>query len=289
MKKKLNINEISLDIANMASKAMIYEVSCFPSPGLVSPVSMGAHKDMNYYTFIDSTFAINKYFILFADEGSKDFELTEIFSNIKKIGIQAERAMFNSTNNINTHKGMIFLMGICVTAASYAIHNKKKFCEINKIIKEMCKDIIKNDFKDLNKKEELSHGEKLYITYGIEGVRGEAKKGIPLVFDYSLKVFEDNYKLSSNDRLIHTLLGIMQYCDDSTIIHRRGIEGLNYTKRVAKEIIDLGGMNTELGREAINKLNDDFIDKNISPGGSADLLGVTIFLYWVKEYMFSLY
>lgn len=288
MKNMLNLNEISLDIGAIASKAILYEVSCFPSPGLVSPVSMGSHKDMDYYTFIDSTFAINKYLTLFANAGMTDNTLDKIFLNIKKIGIKAEKAMLLSTNNVNTHKGMIFLIGICVAAASNVIYKGKDFIHIQETIKNICKDITKNDFKDLDKKKDLTHGEKLYLNYGIKGVRGEAEDGIPLVFDYALNLYEENLDLKENERLVHTLIGIMQFCDDSTVIHRKGIEGLNYVKDISREIMKLGGMNTDLGRKIISELNDKFIKMNISPGGSADLLGVTVFLYLIKEYILNL-
>jgi len=32
-------------------------------------------------------------------------------------------------------------------------------------------------------------------------------------------------------------------------------------------------------------LGEEFIEKGISPGGSADSLGVTMFLYFVEQYM----
>ena len=288
MDNVLSLNEICLDIASLAAKAILYEVSCFPSPGLVSPVSSGSHDDMNYYTFIDSTFAITKYLALFANEGMKEEELSKIFLNIKKIGIKVEKAMFNSTKNVNTHKGMIFLIGICIAASSYAIYHKKDFYDIQNIIKSMCKGIVKNDFKNLEKKKKITHGEKLYLQYGITGIRGEVEDGIPLAFNYGLDLYENSLYLEENERLVHTLIGIMQFCDDSTVIHRTGIEGLNYVKNVSKEIMNLGGMKTDFGKKMINKLNDDFISKNISPGGSADILGVTIFLYFIKRYMKNL-
>ncbi len=288
MKDILRLDEISLDIGAIASKAILYEVSCFPSPGLVSPVSMGSHKDMDYYTFIDSTFAINKYLILFANEGMKDKSLGEIFKKIKKIGIEAEKAMFISTKDVNTHKGMIFLIGICVAAASNVIYKGKDFRYIQETIKDMCKDITKNDFKNLEKKKNLTHGEKLYLNYGIKGVRGEVEKGIPLAFQYALNLYEENLNLNENDRLVHTLIGIMQFCDDSTVIHRSGMKGLNYVKDISKEIMKLGGMKTDLGRKKIKELNNEFIKRNISPGGCADLLGVTVFLHLIKEYIISL-
>ncbi|MDQ0148620.1 triphosphoribosyl-dephospho-CoA synthase CitG [Eubacterium multiforme] len=280
-----NINEISLDIGALAVQAMLYEVSCFPSPGLVSPVSNGAHKDMNFYTFIDSTSAILKYLVLFTQKGYQDKSSKEIFKDIRKVGIEAEKAMFLKTNGVNTHKGMIFLIGICCGAVGKAIYDNRSSSSIQSIIKEMCEGLTKNDFINLKDKEKLSNGEKLYLKYKVKGVRGEAESGIPLVFNYALDLYENTSSLKENDKLIHTLIGIMQFCEDSTIINRHSLEVLNYVKEVSKDIMELGGMETEVGKNKIKDLCNIFIEKNISPGGSADLLGVTVFISLVTNYM----
>jgi triphosphoribosyl-dephospho-CoA synthetase len=44
-----------------------------------------------------------------------------------------------------------------------------------------------------------------------------------------------------------------------------------------------GGMYTDLGRESIEGLDQKYIQSNISPGGSADLLAVTYFLYAIEQ------
>lgn len=44
-------------------------------------------------------------------------------------------------------------------------------------------------------------------------------------------------------------------------------------------------MNTVKGRRQINNMSKEFIQRNISPGGSADLLAVTVFMHLVQEYM----
>jgi triphosphoribosyl-dephospho-CoA synthase len=108
--KVFTINEISMTISSFAVQAMIYEVSCYPSPGLVSPVSRGAHKDMNFYTFIDSASILSKYLPLFVQEGFSHKTYKEIFERVRLIGIEAEKDMFAKTKGINTHKGMLFLI-----------------------------------------------------------------------------------------------------------------------------------------------------------------------------------
>ena len=75
MCKTYNINDISFKISSFAIESMLYEISCFPSPGLVSPISSGAHNDMDYYTFIQSTSELIKYMTLFAERGYSKIQL----------------------------------------------------------------------------------------------------------------------------------------------------------------------------------------------------------------------
>ena len=69
---------IAKKLAECASEAMLFEVSSYPSPGLVSPVSNGSHKDMNYYTFLGSISVLNKYMYEFALAGIQKDKIEEI-------------------------------------------------------------------------------------------------------------------------------------------------------------------------------------------------------------------
>ena len=48
------MEQTSAKLVNDAIRAMIYEVSVNPKPGLVDPVSSGPHPDMDVFLFIDS-------------------------------------------------------------------------------------------------------------------------------------------------------------------------------------------------------------------------------------------
>lgn len=194
--KKFTLNDFSLTISSFALQAMLYEVTCYPSPGLVSPVSNGAHKDMNYFTFIDSTAVLSKYLALFVQEGYSNRCCKEIFNIIRNVGVEAEKEMFTKTKGINTHKGMLFLIGIACAAVGKAIYEKKPFEEIQNIIKEMTEGIVDKELLSLKVNPKLSHGEKLYLKYKNEGVRGEVERGIPTVFDYSLKLYKESLDLN---------------------------------------------------------------------------------------------
>ncbi|MGL5616857.1 MAG: triphosphoribosyl-dephospho-CoA synthase CitG [Sarcina sp.] len=285
---KNDYEKISFDITEIAIKAMLYEVSSFPSPGLVSPVSNGSHKDMDFYSFIDSTVALNRYIYLFAKEGFKEGTPKEIFNNIRKIGIEAEKTMFKSTKGVNTHKGMIFLMGIIVAATANSIYKGDGFETLREKVKQMCFEITKDELGNLDKKKELSHGEKLFKKYKITGIRGEAENGMPLAFDVGLKAYKEARDLSKQERLVQTLITIMCYCDDSTILHRHNFEVLEEVKKISRNLVKIGAMKTAKGKREIEELNEIFINRNISPGGSADILAISVFLYYIESYFKTL-
>lgn len=281
----IEISKVSMDISSFAIQAMLYEASCYPSPGLVSPVSSGAHSDMDFFTFLDSTSVLGKYMPLFVQQGYCRLKPKDIFINIRNTGIEAEKEMLVKTKSINTHKGMLFLLGVCCAAVGKVIYEKKSFKEIREIIIEMTEGIVQKELSCLVDNNNLSHGEILYLKYKNQGIRGEVEKGIPTVFINSLEFYRQSSDMSMNDRLVHTLIGIMRFCDDSTILYRHNLTVLEEVKEKADDIIKTGGMRTSCGRKKINALCEEFVERRISPGGSADLLGVTIFLSLVEEYM----
>lgn len=290
-----NKEHIIRKLGEFASEAMLYEVSAYPKPGLVTPNSKGAHRDMDYFTFLSSVSALNFDMYRFAEEGFSNNTPKEIFNNIRILGVKAEKAMLQKTKNINTHKGMIFLMGISLAATSKNIYEGKDFSNIKGIIREMTEGIVDNELKNKNinygkeEKEEvdkkLTYGEKLYLKYGIKGVRGEVEQGIPTVFEYALPTYRELSNMDERERLIHTLICIMAYCEDSTILHRNNIDKLYYVQEKAKHIISLGGVKSKSGKMEIENLDKEFCKNDISPGGCADLLAITVFFSLVYDFI----
>ena len=101
--------------------ALLGEVYATPKPGLVDRRDTGAHRDMNYETFLASTEAITPYMVRMFAEGMDATAVghtpEEVFRAIRGIGLEAEQAMYAATDGVNTHKGMIFTMGIVLAAA----------------------------------------------------------------------------------------------------------------------------------------------------------------------------
>jgi holo-ACP synthase / triphosphoribosyl-dephospho-CoA synthase len=81
----------------------------------------------------------------------------------------------------------------------------------------------------------------------------------------------------NNNSLIVTLLSIMSHLDDTNILYRSNLETLNLLKDQCNSL--LKNFSLEKYRELIDFCNS----KKISPGGSADLLSITIFIYFMKQ------
>jgi triphosphoribosyl-dephospho-CoA synthase len=69
----------------------------------------------------------------------------------------------------------------------------------------------------------------------------------------------------------------MAHMQDSNIIRRAGMEGQKWVHARAEEILKDG-----FSADDLRRLNDAFVERNISPGGSADLLAVAYFLYFLN-------
>ncbi|RRD40692.1 citrate lyase holo-[acyl-carrier protein] synthase [Leptotrichia sp. OH3620_COT-345] len=266
-------NYIAHKFSLAALEGLIYEVSAYPSFGLVSPVNTGSHKDMNFYTFLESGFAIEKAFYEITRIGYSDIELDTAFSIAREIGKKAEISMMRATKNVNTHKGLIFLMGITVLATARNFYLGKNIEKIPELIRKITKNIL-DDFKNIGNKENLTNGEKLYVKYGFTGIRGEVREGLTGIFDDILPFYDENLKCYSKNTVCSmTLIKLMNIINDSTIVHRHGIEMLSEVKKRTKSLIGISE------KEKLEKFEKWCIENNISPGGSADVLAVVIFLH----------
>ncbi len=274
----------SEEIGTLALEAMLLEVSVTPKPGLVDRNNSGAHRDMGFFTFMKSAAGLRSSFEDFAEAGIvggvKKFLPREIFPYIRKIGIEAEKRMFSATGGVNTHKGEIFSLGLLSACSGYLSGSGRevKAGDVMKTAAEMCRGICERDFAEVKTKspESLTKGERVYIEHGITGIRGEAEDGYPAVRNISLpalkKYLDDGF--SMNDAMAMTLIHIMAHAQDTNIISRHDILTAQEVMINAKKMISSG-----FGLDDIKRLDDDFISKWISPGGSGDLLAVTYFLY----------
>lgn len=276
-------------IGDMAGSALLEEVYTAPKPGLVDPLSNGAHRDMNLLTFKRSTNALLPYFHEFAETGIHMSEKPEgCFLKIRQIGIQAENAMYEATGQVNTHKGAVFTMGILCAAAGSCFKKYGQVSISSLIMQEqkMVRNILLNELDSIQfKNRKDTHGQKNLCTYGSRGIRGEAADGYPSVVNLALPVIRQGKKEGRHWNLvkIQTLFTLMSQVEDGNILSRCRREGLREVQKLSQEFLLAGGAYSQGAMEELIKLDTYFIHKNYSSGGCADLLAASIFLSEIED------
>lgn len=264
--------ELFLDIVEYTNQAMLYELLTYPAFGKVSIYSNGAHDDMNHYTFIDSISVLNKYMYQFAKLGYSSNSIDSMYDQAVKIGLECEKEMLQKTQGINTHKGLVFVLGTLVCSSMKAFYDKVEFKQIYHYVELLTKPKL-TELEKLEGKAQLSHGENIYLKYQVAGVRKEAYLGFPII-QSAIKILN----LKDPDSHVKALIYIMSQCEDTTILHRVGLEGLTYVKKIMDDLYRRG-----FNKEKLVEVQNDLIQKRISPGGSADLLCGTFFLLLINN------
>jgi len=264
--------------SEIAVKSLLDEVYTTPKPGLVDKNNNGSHRDMDITTFEKSAAALKPYFyqcLVIGYESSKK-EPYETFNLLKVAGIDAEKTMYNATKGINTHKGIIYSLGVMCGAVGRLWCTEKPVSNIDEILSlcsKITKDAVAKDFSTITSS---TSGGKYYIENGIKGIRGEVSSGFPTIKNIALPVFTEEIKKgqSLNDAGVIALLNLIANVDDTNIYNRGGKEGAAFAAEYAKKILEM-----PFSIEDIEKMDIEFISKNLSPGGCADLLAITYFLY----------
>ena len=269
--------EIVRRLTAYALKAILTEIALTPKPGLVDKFSNGSHQDMNFRMFLDSTSSIMPWFSRLVIEGFgfEEEDLTLALPVIRNIGLRMESAMNESTGNINTQKGVIFLMSLSLFAAGRCFGRNGKFdCEdFREIIRCISKDIVKRELVDSTPAVK-SNGSKVHHKYCFGGARAEAESGFKTVFDFGLPQLTG---IRDIDDVVLTkcFLAIAANNYDTNILHRSSPEFLTkFQELCSMALKDFSDRNYDAVLDFC-KVN------NISPGGSADLLAVTIFVWSV--------
>ena len=272
-------------VGQYLTQAILLEVSTHPKPGLVTRLSNGAHKDMSIFTFMMSSAVLSKAFYDLQDIGQAHRgTLAELFCKLRSYGVGAEAELLRVTKGVNTQRGILFAGGIVSAVSGYAMNMGLSRDALLPMIKEMAAGLVAKELKNLDHAA-MTAGEKLYYKYGITGIRGEVENGFPSVVNYGLPALEDAFDKGAtiNDALVHALISLMTVVEDSNVIWRTDYDTLLEVQRIAKNILSLGSVFTEKGRMAIAETERYFLQRRISPGGSADLLSVTITLYLLEH------
>ena len=273
-------------LGTMAAKALLYEVCTTPKPGLVDRSNNGSHRDMDIFTFLDSTAALLPYFEKAVRLGMETRNLPpqETFRRLRQAGAAGERAMFRSTGGVNTHKGAVFTLGTVCAAAGrlWTAEGFSKDLEATlALCGELCAQAVKEDFQTIRRQGAHTTGQRLYLEHGLEGIRGELARGLPAVAHIGLPTLRT--RLAAGDSMeqagVQVLMALMAQVVDTNLIARGGLEGQQWARERAKILTQ----DRAASQKEAKELDEMFIERNLSPGGCADLLAITYFLEFLSR------
>lgn len=285
-------------LAHAACRALTDELELTPKPGLVDLHDNGAHTDMDVSTMRQSIESCKPYFVKMADAAMQSastagqpasasksiLPATEIDGQLRAIGIEAEQAMLAATGGVNTHRGALFSIGLAVAAAAVCLASTPEGD------RRLTPDALRRQIMTLaaalsagkhaksatqsvavqadTAQEQASHGAKACERYGIKGAAQLAEEGYPQLFDSWLPMYR---AIKSDPMARHRLLcRIMADIDDTNLYHRGGLPGAQYARQCAVALAESCTM------EALAQANADFVARNLSPGGAADMLALTL-------------
>lgn len=261
-------------VGRLAIGALYREVSLAPKPGLVSPVDSGSHADMNFSTFVRSLQALRGYFPAIARLGTQ----MPTYAQLQCCGVDAEQRMLQATNGVNTHRGAIFNIGLlCAAAGVESVRAGSCSAEsICRCVADMWGPAIAATAKAVSD----SHGAFVQRQYGSGGARAEAAAGFPSAISIGLPAYRAAHKQTHcpQQAAVQCFFTLMAELEDTNLLWRGGRQGLHFAREAATTFLDQGGVYSNGWQVRAQALHSEFVSRRLSPGGSADLLGVVLFL-----------
>lgn len=250
-------------IAHLATDALRTELHTTPKPGLVDRNDNGAHRDMDLAMMNRSINALQPCFVKLALLGCNDAMPTT--EEVRQIGIDAERAMLNATGGVNTHRGALFAMGLTTLAAAWCMAHDGKANE--KQLQDLIMQVASGFAPTAG-----THGNNAVNAHRVTGALDLAKTGYEQLFNDWLPAYRTYLSEDAATAPHKLLLLIMSQLDDTNVIHRVGFEQAQQVKHEAQALLH------NYSEQAMVQMNRDYIARNISPGGSADMVALTIFI-----------
>ena len=241
-------------LAELAVQALLEEVDQTPKPGLVDRNNRGAHRDMDRDLFHRSARSLLPYFRQAVTLG---LERADCMGPLQAAGLAAERVMLAKTGGVNTHRGAVYAFGLILAAmGSRLARGGDVFARAAALAESGLPPAAG------------SHGQRARQRYGASGARGEALAGFP----HARHAWAALARPGGRDAALLTLLAEVE---DTNLLHRGGPEGLALVQSRARSIL---AASPPAYGEGLLELDRACIARNLSPGGSADLLALALFL-----------
>jgi len=255
-------------IAHLACDALRAELYTTPKPGLVDRNDNGAHRDMDVALMERSISSLLPFFIELALYGSRCGEefVVPDGQQVRHMGIEAEQAMLKATGGVNTHRGALFAMGLASLAAAWCSARDEALG--GKQLRELIVQVA-GQFAPTTG----THGSNAVNAHRVSGALDLAQGGYVQLFNEWLPAYRSYLADDAASARQRLLLHIMAELDDTNVIHRVGYEQAQQVKQESRELLN------NYSTTAMEQMNRDYIARNISPGGSADMVALTLFIH----------
>lgn len=243
-------------LAELAVGALHDEVDLTPKPGLVDRRSSGAHSDMDLPMLHASADALYPSLVECSWAATNLGVSVVLRARLGEIGRTGEARMLEVTGEVNTHRGALWALGLLCAGAALQGDAVTNAAQIAQIPDPASKPAAVP-----------SHGEMARRRYGVGGAVAEAQNGFPTVHRYGLPTLRAARAAGADEDTarLDALFALIAHVDDTCVLHRDGMDGLRAVQSAAR-------------RRSFTELDDLCLTRRISPGGSADLLAVTLFL-----------
>ena len=242
---------------------------------------------MSLTDFHRSALAIQAWLPRFIEYGAccAQMPADAVLTGLRPLGMACEADMFRATAGVNTHKGSIFSLGL-LCAAIGRLHQQQKPVipeTICATAAHFCRGLTERELRNNNQR--ITAGQRLYQQLGLTGARGEAEAGYPLVIRHALPHYRALLAEGRDPELalLDTLLLLIARNGDTNVASRGGAAGLRWIQQQANALLQQGGIRTPADLDHLHQFNSHCIERNLSPGGSADLLIVTWFLAQISQ------
>lgn len=263
--------------------ALLDEACLTPKPGLVDGANAGAHQDMDLAAFEKSAASLLPYFREAVRLGLENAAYAPAMAALRQAGLAAEQAMLAATGGVNTHKGLIYSLGLLLCGLGQSLARPGKGGNYILHAKRLAGVGLDEALQNA-KRAPQSHGERIYSQTGLLGARGEAAAGFPSAIKTHEALCAARKALPEKEARIAALLSSMAELADTNLLHRGGEAGLKFVQGEARRILAMPP-DAQTLLHAVRELDAACISRGLSPGGSADMLALALFLDRVEGWM----
>ena len=279
------VRERSAALGRQVLQALLDEVTLTPKPGLVDLRSRGAHTDLNWALMCHSACVLQPVFAAMADAGAQSEDDDLLRQRIGAIGRDGEARMLAATGGVNTHRGAIWALGLLVPAAAQQGARGASLASLAPLAVAARAGALARLHDRGAPAVTGNKGELACCQYQVDGARGQARAGFPLVTGAGLAQLHASRARGDNETTarLNALLAIISQLDDTCVLSRGGETALLALQAGAARVLAAGGAATADGATALLALEACALARGVSPGGAADLLAATLFLDRLQE------